>query len=235
MQGWRKTMEDAHIATTPMCAREDACLFAVFDGHGGSEVAKFCAKHLRPELENLSSFRDGDYEAALKQAFHRMDTMLLDEAHAPELAAVCPTLSPHPPSLSARVARMWRRRALMRVTACCAHFAVACPRKCHPMPWLQLANASKSPDGDEGDEDSRDGSGLLAQLRQLQDLKKMVIQNQSEGVQFHAGCTAVVAYKHGNKLYVANAGDSRGVLCRGGARPRPLPCPQVHGQRVGAG
>ena len=30
-----------------------------------------------------------------------------------------------------------------------------------------------------------------------------------------AGCTAVVAVIHGNKLYVANAGDSRCVLCRG--------------------
>ena len=30
-----------------------------------------------------------------------------------------------------------------------------------------------------------------------------------------AGCTAVVAIKRGDELYVANAGDSRGVLCRG--------------------
>lgn len=30
-----------------------------------------------------------------------------------------------------------------------------------------------------------------------------------------AGCTAVVAFKAGRTLYVANAGDSRGVLCRG--------------------
>lgn len=30
-----------------------------------------------------------------------------------------------------------------------------------------------------------------------------------------AGCTACVALKHGNELYVANAGDSRAVLCRG--------------------
>lgn len=30
-----------------------------------------------------------------------------------------------------------------------------------------------------------------------------------------AGCTAIVALKHGMKLYVANAGDSRAVLCRG--------------------
>lgn len=31
-----------------------------------------------------------------------------------------------------------------------------------------------------------------------------------------AGCTAVVAVKRGNELFVANAGDSRGVLCRAG-------------------
>ncbi len=30
-----------------------------------------------------------------------------------------------------------------------------------------------------------------------------------------AGCTAIVALKYGMKLYVANAGDSRAVLCRG--------------------
>ena len=31
-----------------------------------------------------------------------------------------------------------------------------------------------------------------------------------------AGCTAVVAVVKGNELWVANAGDSRAVLCRGG-------------------
>lgn len=37
-----------------------------------------------------------------------------------------------------------------------------------------------------------------------------------------AGCTAVVAFKRGNMLYVANAGDSRAVLCRADGVALPL-------------
>ena len=40
MQGWRINMEDAHISQSNL---EDGLgLFAVFDGHGGLEAAKFC-------------------------------------------------------------------------------------------------------------------------------------------------------------------------------------------------
>lgn len=35
-------------------------------------------------------------------------------------------------------------------------------------------------------------------------------------MRIQAGCTAVVAVKYGLDLFVANAGDSRGVLCRSG-------------------
>ena len=34
MQGWRTTMEDAHITITDL--DEGISLFAVFDGHGGT-------------------------------------------------------------------------------------------------------------------------------------------------------------------------------------------------------
>ena len=88
MQGWRKTMEDAHIAQVALNKDEDISLFAVFDGHGGAEVAKFCAKHMGPELVNLASFGAGDFDNALKEAFHRMDRMLLDDTFAGELASV---------------------------------------------------------------------------------------------------------------------------------------------------
>lgn len=36
-------MEDAHIAIPNLT--NDISLFAVFDGHGGAEVAKFCSEY----------------------------------------------------------------------------------------------------------------------------------------------------------------------------------------------
>ena len=48
MQGWRKQMEDAHVVRGSLGGRGSTCgllsLFGVFDGHGGSEVARFCSK-----------------------------------------------------------------------------------------------------------------------------------------------------------------------------------------------
>ena len=38
MQGWRKSMEDAHITKTDFGGDPNAALFAVFDGHGGTLV-----------------------------------------------------------------------------------------------------------------------------------------------------------------------------------------------------
>ena len=40
MQGWRTNMEDAHI-TKESFDGEDKSIFAVFDGHGGKNVALF--------------------------------------------------------------------------------------------------------------------------------------------------------------------------------------------------
>lgn len=52
MQGWRKTMEDAHIADTESLG-EGRSLFAVFDGHGGKEAAIFAGRHYVNTLKQL--------------------------------------------------------------------------------------------------------------------------------------------------------------------------------------
>ena len=38
MQGWRKNMEDAHVAITNLGGDPNAALFCVFDGHGGNAM-----------------------------------------------------------------------------------------------------------------------------------------------------------------------------------------------------
>ena len=42
-------MEDDHILEPNF--DEDCSLFAIFDGHGGDEVAKFCSRHFGNELK----------------------------------------------------------------------------------------------------------------------------------------------------------------------------------------
>lgn len=89
MQGWRRTMEDAHICAAKLHDRDDMSLFGVFDGHGGAEVAQFCAKYFIRELIASDSFLIGDFDNALKQGFHRMDNLLSDQSYAQEIATVC--------------------------------------------------------------------------------------------------------------------------------------------------
>lgn len=75
MQGWRMNMEDAHITNGEFDT--DSALFAVFDGHGGAEVAKFCAKHFGNELKKCQEYKDGKYEIALKKTFLLIDEILV--------------------------------------------------------------------------------------------------------------------------------------------------------------
>jgi len=78
MQGWRNALEDTWI-TIPDFA-QDVSLFGVFDGHGGPEVAKFCAKYFPIELEKSTYFQSQDYKTALEKTCIRMDALLLSQA-----------------------------------------------------------------------------------------------------------------------------------------------------------
>jgi len=81
MQGWRRSMEDEHIAQTavappPQSGANRVALFGVFDGHGGREVAKFAKLHMVEQLQSLETYRACRYEDALVELFHRIDDML---------------------------------------------------------------------------------------------------------------------------------------------------------------
>eukprot|EP00292_Cryptomonas_paramecium_P021707 CAMPEP_0113664138 /NCGR_PEP_ID=MMETSP0038_2-20120614/1554_1 /TAXON_ID=2898 /ORGANISM="Cryptomonas paramecium" /LENGTH=168 /DNA_ID=CAMNT_0000579289 /DNA_START=112 /DNA_END=614 /DNA_ORIENTATION=+ /assembly_acc=CAM_ASM_000170 len=84
MQGWRTGMEDAHVAKTDVAG--GIGMFAVFDGHGGKEVANFCAKYMPSEFAALAKKTHSINDQTLRDAFHKMDSMLREEKYAEELA-----------------------------------------------------------------------------------------------------------------------------------------------------
>jgi len=79
MQGWRITMEDAHAAVLDLDGQEGKgnLFFAVYDGHGGSTVARFAGQNVHKRLVTEDSYKEGNYETALKKAFLGTDEDLL--------------------------------------------------------------------------------------------------------------------------------------------------------------
>lgn len=70
--GWRRTMEDAHLAQTGVASDPKCAIFGVFDGHGGAEVAKFCQRYMSAEIQKMEEFGQGNVEECLIRAFHKM-------------------------------------------------------------------------------------------------------------------------------------------------------------------
>jgi len=87
MQGWRPSMEDAHVAMGSLSqlgrhkadSWADTGLFGVFDGHGGEQVAKFCAEHLPQAIVDGEPSKAA---AVLHDSFMLMDQKLVDFGEA---------------------------------------------------------------------------------------------------------------------------------------------------------
>ena len=65
MQGWRKTMEDQSLLEFKLNEIEEldekCCIFGVFDGHGGSEIAEYAANHFTKKfIEQVTALKDAE-------------------------------------------------------------------------------------------------------------------------------------------------------------------------------
>ena len=76
-------MEDAHIAEPHLDVHGNQIisLYAVFDGHGGPEVAQFAKAKMPNIIKNNTSFKQGDYKKTLCEAFHAIDELLEQPEH----------------------------------------------------------------------------------------------------------------------------------------------------------
>lgn len=91
MQGWRMSQEDAH--NTILNYDQDTSFFAVYDGHGGAEVAKYCAMKLPDFVKTLTCYRQGRLEEALREGFLQFDASLVSATSLSELKALAGTSS----------------------------------------------------------------------------------------------------------------------------------------------
>ncbi|KAJ3389377.1 Protein phosphatase 2C 2 [Entophlyctis sp. JEL0112] len=81
MQGWRITMEDAHTTLLRLdpsipSTKTRYSFFAVYDGHGGTAVAKYAGNHLHRKITQDPAFAKKDYNTAIKNGFLQTDVDL---------------------------------------------------------------------------------------------------------------------------------------------------------------
>eukprot|EP01061_Rhynchopus_euleeides_P037159 TRINITY_DN6296_c0_g4_i1.p1 TRINITY_DN6296_c0_g4~~TRINITY_DN6296_c0_g4_i1.p1 ORF type:complete len:345 (+),score=96.16 TRINITY_DN6296_c0_g4_i1:142-1035(+) len=70
MQGWRRGMEDAHTTLLSLGPENPDCSFyAVYDGHCGHNVARYCGEHLHKRVVLSPHFARAEYGAALSEGF----------------------------------------------------------------------------------------------------------------------------------------------------------------------
>merc|ERR1719195_2002785 len=80
MQGWRVSMEDAHVHILSMGPEDpSAAYFGVFDGHGGAKVAAYCANNLHRHIVRRPEYSRGEVEEALREGFLECDRVMKNE------------------------------------------------------------------------------------------------------------------------------------------------------------
>jgi protein phosphatase 1G len=166
MQGWRKRMEDAHVASVNIGQTKQTHLFGVFDGHGGKEVSQFVAAHITEELLANKNFNT-NLKTALSETFMRLDEMMVETSGKLELK--------------------------------------------------KYSKLSKEEDEIINQREKQNNKGNKnSQFELLNQL--MGKNNEDIDIALVTGCTSCVCAidEKNKKIYCANAGDSRAVICKKG-------------------
>ena len=80
------SLQDAHNCILNFDV--DTSFFAVYDGHGGREVAAYCSQHLPDFLKQMDAYKVGDIETALVDAFLQFDATIITKEVVQKLKAL---------------------------------------------------------------------------------------------------------------------------------------------------
>eukprot|EP00448_Togula_jolla_P034772 CAMPEP_0170621202 /NCGR_PEP_ID=MMETSP0224-20130122/28479_1 /TAXON_ID=285029 /ORGANISM="Togula jolla, Strain CCCM 725" /LENGTH=401 /DNA_ID=CAMNT_0010947453 /DNA_START=24 /DNA_END=1229 /DNA_ORIENTATION=+ len=187
-------MEDAHVAVSNLkCKKksyaENPAFFAVFDGHGGREVAYFCRRRLIEVVRNLLTHKVPP-KVALTRAFESMDELLQRREFQSELGRYQQAKS------SSSTAAQKRLCASIRATL-----------------ESEVEQARS-----QGSYNEETANTLMNKMVALQKFERKATgeTNSWESPIDNVGCTAVSILLTPDSVVCANAGDSRAVLCRNG-------------------
>ncbi|XP_065073588.1 probable protein phosphatase 2C T23F11.1 [Ochlerotatus camptorhynchus] len=86
MQGWRIHMEDSHTHILSLPDDPGTAFFAVYDGHGGANVAQYAGKHLHKFVTKRPEYGD-DLKRALQRGFLDIDEAMLNDESLKEQMA----------------------------------------------------------------------------------------------------------------------------------------------------
>lgn len=203
MQGWRVNMEDAVVTLSDVGKHlRNTAMFAVFDGHGGKEVARFCEQHMPNVLLEESSSKADRLDDVLSSTFHRVDDMLRSEAHWHELIQLKGNNDGGSSSSSSGTPMA---RSSIAIKDALKQDIVQAKAK---------GGLSKG-----------DAKNMMMKMMLLKRMDEADPNDPLSGPADQVGCTAVCVLLTEKDIICANAGDSRAVLCR---RGRAVPLSEDH-------
>lgn len=190
---------------------KDVALFSVFDGHGGKEVALFCKEYFTAQLLRMESFKNEDFEQALMETFFFIDEMLID----PQYTSVLQAYKEQEKHSNDGGGEEEQAGAQGESAGESGSDEVATIGEAQNREREQLEKDVKSKLEQAEVKGSLSRSEALELMMKMLQLKK-IDSNEVCDLPTVAGCTAIVALRVENMLYVANAGDSRAVICQDG-------------------
>eukprot|EP00747_Dinoflagellata_sp_TGD_P162769 gnl/TRDRNA2_/TRDRNA2_180746_c0_seq1.p1 gnl/TRDRNA2_/TRDRNA2_180746_c0~~gnl/TRDRNA2_/TRDRNA2_180746_c0_seq1.p1 ORF type:complete len:442 (-),score=65.17 gnl/TRDRNA2_/TRDRNA2_180746_c0_seq1:212-1537(-) len=233
MQGWRQSMEDAHIAISDLGDGGDCgsgvSLFGVFDGHGGREVACFCKEYVpglvqrhleqiqRASVQSSSAAtgaggsqisREKLFGVAMTRAYHGIDDMLFAPEHQEDLV---------------KFKSQGQQKASGEGEAGQAGPPAGASgpkeRIVHMLENSIQSDLQSAMTKGTLTKDERTKLMLKMSVLKQAESKGLGISDPSQGTGLAAdpvGCTAVCVMISDTSIVCANAGDSRAILCRRG-------------------
>ncbi|KAH9978556.1 protein serine/threonine phosphatase 2C [Lactifluus volemus] len=223
-RGPRRTMEDAHSYVFDYDGIHGQGFFAVFDGHAGREAADWCGKNFHEYmLSTLQANPDAAVPDVYNQTFHKVDKSLskISEDSQGKIHSGCTAVT-----------------AFLRIEdagGCQSFLKASCdpPSTANAAKDVQDADSddAKSANGDTADDQSK----VSSQSRLKKALKRFSQSSRSPSSTPRSLSPSTSSLEKASQskvsaspqrppggpplrrvLYVANAGDARGVLCRKG-------------------